>query len=61
MISVAFEAAQDLKGRWNEAYSWLSESERDDLFQLCQGMVEYESMTFQDRLEQATLKLIQDV
>ena len=61
MISVAFEAAQNLKGRWNEAYSWLSESERDDLFQLCQGMVEYESMTFQERLEQATLKLIQDV
>ena len=39
MISVTFEAAQDLKGRWNEAYSWLSESERDDLFQLCQRIL----------------------
>ena len=61
MVSVAFEAAQDLKGRWNEAYSWLSESERDDLFQLCQRILEYESKTFQERLEQATYKLIQDV
>jgi hypothetical protein len=61
MISVAFEGAQDLKGRWYEAYSWLSEIERDGLLLLCQRIVEYESMTFQERLEQATLKLIQNV
>lgn len=61
MISVSFEVAQDLKGSWNEAYSWLSKSERDGLFQLCQRMVEDEGMTFQERLEKATLKLIQDV
>jgi hypothetical protein len=61
MISVEFDGAQDLKDRWYEAYSWLSESERDGLFRLCQRLVEYEGMTFQERLEQAALKLIQDV
>lgn len=61
MISVKFEGAQDLKDRWYEAYSWLSESEQDGLFRLCHRLVEYEGMTFQERLEQAALKLIQDV
>jgi hypothetical protein len=58
MISVAFEGAQDLKGRWYEAYSWLSERERTGLFRLCQKIAEYEGRIFQERLEYGALQLI---
>lgn len=60
MISVGVEEAQTLRDKWNEAYAWLSEREREGLFWLAQSIISHREETFQDRLEQATLHLITD-
>jgi len=58
MITVGIEGAQAFKNQWNEAYGWLSEREREGLFRLAQCTMNQDGKTFQERLEQAALRLI---
>jgi hypothetical protein len=58
MISAGFEDAQILKNQWDEVYGWLSEGERKGLSLLARSIMNLEVKTFQERLEQATFKLI---
>lgn len=60
MISVGIEGAQPLRDRWNEAYAWLPPGERECLFRFAQSTTNREGRSFQDRLEQAALRLIAD-
>jgi hypothetical protein len=58
MVSVGIEEAQALRNLWNEAYGWLSQREREGLFELAQCSINHEGKTFQERLEQAVVRLI---
>lgn len=58
MVSVGIEEAQALRNRWEEAYRWLPQGEREALFRLAQISRKRERKTFQERLEQAALRLI---
>lgn len=58
MIKSGMQEAQALRNQWNEAYGWLSEREREGLSQLAQYTMDYEGKTFQERLEQAALRLL---
>jgi len=58
MVSVGIEEAQVLRNRWEEAYRWLPQGEREALFRLAQISRKRERKTFQERLEQAALRLI---
>jgi len=58
IISVGIKEAQTLKNEWNKAYGWLSEREREGLSRLTRCIMNHEGRTFQDRLEQATFRLI---
>lgn len=58
MISIGIEEAQALGNKWNEAYGWIPERQRDGLVRLAQGTMNHEGTTFQERLEQAALQLI---
>ncbi len=58
MVSVGIEEAQALRNRWEEAYGWLPQREREALFRLAQITRKGERKTFQERLEQAALSLI---
>lgn len=58
MVSVGLQEAQALRTRWNEAYAWLPQGERDGLARFAQWVPNPEGKTFQDRLEQAALRLI---
>lgn len=58
MIAAGIEEAQGLRNQWSEAYGWLSEEEREGLFRLTKNTMNQESKTFQERLEEATLRLI---
>lgn len=60
MISARFEGAQILKDRWDEAYKWLSEKERNGLSLFARYIMNIEVKTFQERLEQATFQLINE-
>jgi len=60
MTSVGFEGAQPLRDRWNEAYAWLPPRELDGLSRFAQWVPNPEGKTFQDRLEEAALRLIAD-
>lgn len=60
IISVGIKGAQGLKNQWNEAYGWLSESERESLFQLSDYAITFREKTFQERLEQIALRLLTD-
>jgi hypothetical protein len=50
--------AQALRNQWNEAYAWLSEREQEALSLLARSIMNHEGKTFQERLEQAVLRLI---
>jgi hypothetical protein len=58
MISAGIEDAQTLRNQWNEAYGWLSESEREGLSRFATCIMNHEGKRFQERLEQAALRLI---
>ena len=58
MISVGIEEAQGLRNQWKEAYGWLSEREWESLSQFAQCTMNDEGETFQERLEQAAIRLI---
>lgn len=58
LISLGIEGALVLKNKWNEAYGWLAEKEREALFRLLQGTLHLKGETFQERLEDATFQLI---
>jgi len=58
MISIGSEEAQILSKQWNRAYRWLSESDRKVLLQLSQYSINNIGKTFQERLEDAALRLI---
>jgi hypothetical protein len=58
LISAGVEDAQTLRDQWNEAYGWLSLSEREDLSRFAQWSMDHEEKSFQERLEQAALKFI---
>jgi hypothetical protein len=58
LISAGVEDAQTLRDQWNEAYGWLSLGEREDLSWFAQCTIDHEERSFQERLEQAALRLI---
>jgi len=60
MIAIGIEDAKTLKDQWNEAYGWLFEKEREGLSLFSQFIMNLEGKTFQERLEQAVLRLITD-
>jgi hypothetical protein len=60
MISVGVDEAQALRDQWSKAYGWLSERERQGLFRFARRTLNDEGGSFQERLEQAALRLITD-
>ena len=60
LISAGIEEDQALKNQWNEAYAWLPERERKDLFPWARYVLSHEAKIFQERLEQAAIRLIAD-
>jgi len=58
MISVGIEEVQSLRNQWDGAYRWLSERDREGLSRLAQWTLNPEGNNFQERLEQAVLRLI---
>jgi hypothetical protein len=60
LISAGIEEDQALKNQWNEAYAWLPERERKDLFRWALYVLSHEAKIFQERLEQAAIRLIAD-
>jgi len=58
MVSLGIEEAHALRNRWEEAYRWLPQGAREALFRLAQITRKRKQKTFQERLEQATLRLI---
>ena len=58
LISLGIERALVIRKKWNEAYGWLAEKEREALFQLLQSTLHLKGKTFQERLEDATFRLI---
>jgi hypothetical protein len=60
LISAGTENAQALLDKWEKAYSWLSERERRELIRFARLSFESEGKTFQERLEERTLRLITD-
>jgi len=58
LVLAGVELAQVLKDQWNEAYGWLSESERRRLFELAKNILNVEADTFQERLEESSFRLI---
>ncbi len=50
--------AHDLIKKWHQAYGWLSERERADLWQFVHDAMDLEGETFQQRLEQITHRLL---
>jgi hypothetical protein len=52
------EEAQNLRKEWNKAYGWLPEKERENLLDFTRRLMDPEGKTFQERLERATLLLI---
>jgi hypothetical protein len=60
LISGRTENAQALLDKWEKAYSWLSERERQRLVRFAHSCSESEGKTFQERLEETTLGLLTD-
>jgi len=58
MISVGIEEAQALRNQWDEAYGWLSGEDREGLYRLARCTMDPKGNTFQERLEQAVLRLL---
>lgn len=58
LIKDGIQEAQTLRDQWNEAYGWLSERERESLSRFAQYTMDHEGKTFQERLEQAALRLL---
>jgi hypothetical protein len=60
MISIRFKNARELKDRWKEAYGWLSKMKRYSLLRLCRQIMNYEGGSFQEKLEYAAYRLIEE-
>ena len=52
--------AQALKDKWNKAYEWLSDSKRMELLQFAKSTLQDKGKSFQERLEQATIRFLTD-
>lgn len=60
LISIKFENARELKDRWKEAYGWLSKLKQDSLLRFCRQIMNYEGESFQEKLEYAAYRLIEE-
>jgi len=60
LISAGTENARALLDKWEKAYSWLSEQDRLGLIGFARSTFEAEAKTFQEKLEETTLRLITD-
>ena len=60
MISVGIPEAKILRNQWDEAYGWLPEKEREGLFLFALSIMNVETKTFQERLENAAFRLISE-
>jgi len=60
MILIRSEDALKLKNQWKEAYGWLSVTEQDGLLRLCQRIMEFGELRFQEKLENAAYGLIEE-
>ena len=49
-----------IRDRWNEAYGWLSEDEREGIFRLARSIVADGGDSFQEKLERASYRVLQD-
>jgi hypothetical protein len=58
LSSLGTKGAGSLKDQWNQAYGWLTQDERRQLFRLAQDILSIEGGTFQDRLEKTSILLI---
>jgi hypothetical protein len=60
MISFGIPEAKFLKDQWDEAYGWLLKREREGLSLFTLSLMHIEEQTFQERLEDAALRLINE-
>jgi hypothetical protein len=60
LITWGMPESGTLRDKWNEAYGWLSEEEREGLFRLAGSIVNRGEHSFQERLEQAAYRLLLD-
>jgi len=60
MISNRIKSADGVKNQWKEAYRWLPEGTQKGLVQFSRNIMTDTITSFQERLEQATFRLITD-
>ena len=60
LVSLRVENAETIKNRWENAYSWLSETIQEGLVSFARNSMAYNHKPFQQRLENMTLKLISE-
>jgi len=60
LVSLSVERAEIIKNQWREAYGWLSETTQERLVGFAHNTMAYRNKPFQERLENATIKLISE-
>jgi hypothetical protein len=60
LITCDMQESGTLMDKWNEAYGWLSEEEREGLFRLAGSIVNCGENSFQERLEKSAYRLLLD-
>jgi hypothetical protein len=60
MVSVGLPEGKTLRNQWDEAYEWLPKREREGLSLFALSIMKEEGMAFQERLEHAVFRLINE-
>jgi hypothetical protein len=60
LITCGIPESRALRDKWNEAYGWISEKDREGLFRLAGCIVNHGEYSFQERLEQVAYRLLSD-
>ena len=61
LVSLRVERSEIIKNHWKEAYCWLFEKIQERLVSFARSTMAYSDKPFQQRLENVTLKLIEEV
>lgn len=60
LMACGIRGSPAISDRWNEAYGWLSEEEQEGIFRLARNIVEYGGNSFQEKLERAAYRMLQE-
>jgi hypothetical protein len=60
LVSLRVKRSEIIKNQWKEAYRWLSDKIQEGLVSFARNIMAYSDKPFQQRLENATLKLISE-